>query len=127
MARDQLTYLWTTTGDKTLSFGARPTRVTFTVSQRDGNTSDNYIRFSLGVVTDGITGIFSNCHSLYSDSTYRLTRRYDDRVVCVLEKVGANVVEALRVVFKEWTSNGMIVTVSELNGSDYVVDVEFET
>lgn len=126
MARDQLTYLWTSLGDKPLSLGARPTKVTFTVSQKFNDTADHCVRFSLGVVTDGLSGTFMNCHSLYGDAP-KYSRRYEDRVVSVLEKVGTVVVEALRVDFKEWTSNGMIVTVSELNGSDYIVDVEFET
>lgn len=127
MARDQLTYLWTSTGVKTLSFGARPTKVTFTLSQRDVAGSDNVIRFSLGTITDGLTGTWMNCHSLYSDGGVLNSSRYEDRLVSGKETVGGVVTETFRVNFNSWTASGMKVNVATKSGSNFIVDVEFET
>lgn len=127
MARDQLTYLWTSTGVKTLSLGMRPTRVTFTISQKDAGGSDDVIRFSLGTLTDGLSGIWMNCHSLFSEGGLKNTSRYEDRLVSGKESVGGVMTETFRVNFHSFTTSGVKVNVVTKSGSNFIVDVEYET
>lgn len=126
MARDQLTYLWTATGVKTLSLGMRPTRVRFTVSQRDG-AADTVAHGSDGTVIDNGTATWPECESFYMDTTGGASFRFDDRIVSHYQRVGGVITEVYRINFDSWTATGMKVNVTVKSGFDYVTNVEFET
>lgn len=126
MARDQLTYLWTSTGLKTLSLGMQPVRVRFTASQKDG-ASDTVAHKSDGTVVNDGSGTWSECESIYMDTTGGASFRFDDRLVSHYERVGGVITEVFRVNFDSWVAGGMKVNVTVKSGSDYVVNLEFET
>lgn len=125
MARDQLTYLWTSTGLKTLSLGFQPTRVRFTVSKQDV-TTDSVVHASDGTVINNGTGTWSECESFYMDTTGGQTFRFDDRLVSHYERVGGVITEVFRVNFDSWVTGGMKVNVTVKSGGNYIANLEFE-
>ncbi len=127
MSKDQLTYLWTATGTQTLSLGFQPKRVRFTCSQKDSGSNDTIAHKSDGTVTNGSSGTWSECESFYTDTTGSQSFRFDDRLVSHYERVGGTITEIFRINFNSWTTNGMKVDIAVLSGSNYVVNLEYET
>lgn len=127
MARDQITYLWTSAGIKTLSdFGSRPTRVRFTCSQKNVSL-DGVAHMSDGTVIDNGTDTWSECESFYMDVYGGRTFRDDNCIVSQHERVSNAITEVFRVEFDSWTSTGIKVNVTVKSGGSYVVNVEYET
>jgi len=124
MARDDLTYVWTTTGSKALSLGFQPKVVRFTVSKK--NTTNDYVaHICHGIAIDGTSGVWQECEAIYSDTTGAQSWRFDDRVISHWERVSGTLTEVLKVTLTNFNSTG--ITVNVVNAANYIVNLEFET